>query len=386
MFFKAVFDFPFRNVIPDKDNNWFTYYSSQASFSTIFITDYIKSLLEKNINYNEFLSFSYKILQELPQSTIINFDKEEFRLSPVTHFFSTIIDAYKTINKTSIKMRRLGNDIPEGLINDTQLINMIKNEYNKTQRKALTILLNNTRSPFEGKLILDSLNYNMYVRYTETIFGKIDDGFLFISRKDPVFELGNLIFFLKTNNWCSIKNCRINEGIICISPTAVLNCEGLEVVNKIKFITYKSTKKLLINLDPELEKNGKVEFIYLDNESTKKFLKNQGWPVFPEPTPEESREVISKQRNIADNYDLGKYIVKKKKPHITNNIKKKKPQDKGIDADIYGKLVEIYTKRFHKEPDYDQVRKFYNRIQSEYEKDNKGCVNFSKYLDNFLTK
>jgi hypothetical protein len=67
-----------------------------------------------------------------------------------------------------------------------------------------------------------------------------------------------------------------------------------------------------------------VEFIYLDNESTKKFLRNQGWLVFPEPTPEESKEVISKQRNIADNYDLDKYIVKKKKTHTTNDNKKKK--------------------------------------------------------------
>lgn len=383
MFFKAVFDFPFRNVIPDGDD-WFSYYTSQASFSTISITNYIKAVLEKYQRSDNFLSLSYKVLQELPQSSVVSFDKEMFRISPIEHFFSTVIEAYKTNLKTSVKIRNLSEQIPKAINESKELKQMIVGEYNKTQRKALTNLLNNTREPFDGKLILDSITYNMYVRYTETIIAKIDDGVLFISRQNPIFELGNLIFFLKTNNWCSIKNCRINEGIICISPNAVLNCDGLEIVNKIKFITYKSTKKFLINLDPELEKKGKVEFIYLDNENTKKFLKTQGWPVFPEPTKEEANKIMTKQRNIAENYDINKYIVGKKKVKMSKQTKK--TRDKGIDAELYGKLVELYTKRYRKDPNYDDVSKFYNRVLTEFEKDSKNCININMYLDKFLKK
>jgi hypothetical protein len=374
------FDLKKDSVI--KGENWFTYYPSEAIMFTDKIKMYIIEKFEDKLPPKLMKTIS-EVFKNLPKDTEIIMEKHRVRNSPVQEFFNTLLGSYiKLYPDTHIEDFV---SLPSMLTENEYLKKLIKSEYHSSKRRALTSLLNNKSINFNGKLILDSLNIDFNVNFTEPIITTLKKGLLCISRREPAFNFGNIILFVYAGDWCSIKDCRITNGIMSFSPNVVVNCEGIVVKEKLTIITYKKCKSLYINLDKELEKSGKINFQYLDDDNTKNFLKTNGWPIYPEPPEDEILNAYRKQKENAEQYEIIKF-------ENENKPIKKTSDDKdweyvSIPGDTYGRLVKIYKEENKGEaPDYTKVMKLYETFLKKFGtiKDDNYSY-FNQFLDNIIT-
>ncbi len=374
------FDLKKDSVI--KGENCFNYYPSVA----IMFTDKIKMYIIDNFADKipqKLMNTICEIFKNLPKETEIIMEKHRVRISPVQEFFNNLLGSYiKHYPDTHIEDFV---SLPSIMTEDEYLKKLIKSEYHSSKRRALTVLLNNKNVDFNGKLILDSLNVDFNVNFTEPIITTLKGGLLCISRTEPVFKFGNIILFVNSGDWCSIKNCRVTNGVMSFSPNVIVNCEGLMVKDKLTFITYKKCKSLYINIDKELEKSGKINFQYLDDEKTRNFLKTNGWPIYPEPTEDEIFNVYRKQKDKAEQYEIVKF-ENEKKPRKKNSTNKDW-EYVSIPSETYGKLVKIYIAENKDEaPDYSKVMRLYETFLKKYgsiKDDN--YSDFNKFLDSIIT-
>jgi hypothetical protein len=377
----VIHHFDFKKEHTINGNDWFSFYPSEG----IMFTDKIKEYILKRFSGKspqKFIDTVKSVFKNLPKSTRIFMEKHRIRISPIQEFFNNVMGSYIRLYPDT----DIGDfvNLPSIITDDEQLKRIIRNEYHLSKRRALTSLLNNTNEGFKGKLILDSLNIDLNVNFTEPIMTNLSDGMLCISRREPAFNFGNIILFVNAGNWCSIKDCRITNGVISFSPNVVVNCDGLEVKEKLTIITYQKCKSLYINLDRELEKSGKVKFAYLDDEETKSFLRTNGWPIHPEPKEDEILEAYRLQKEQAENPSLIKFEPKQPQPKKDNN-----QQDwsyVSIPGETYGKLVKLYKDQNSGiVPDYTKVMKLYEAMLNKYgsikDDDYSG---FDGYLDGLM--
>jgi hypothetical protein len=377
----VIHHFDFKKEHRINGDDWFSFYPSEGIMFTDKIKEYILKRYSDKLPH-KFIDRVKDVFKNLPKTTEIFMEKHRIRISPIQEFFNNVMGSYIRLYPDTDISEFV--NLPSFIADDEQLKRIIRNEYHLSKRRALTSLLNNTEVGFKGKLIMDSLNIDLNVNFTEPIITSLTGGMLCISRREPAFNFGNIILFVNAGDWCSIKDSRITNGVISFSPNVVVNCDGLEVKEKLTIITYQKCKSLYINLDKELEKTGKVNFAYLDDEDTKSFLRTNGWPIYPEPNEDEILEAYRIQKEQAENPSIIKYEAKQPQP------KKDNPQLDwsyvSIPGETYGKLVKLYKDQNSGiVPDYTKVMKLYDAMLKKYGNiENDDYTGFNDYLDGLM--